>query len=197
MVAHAHGEIWNSSGPARSLGTSEPTIRRYLDLMTDLFMVRQLAPWHENLKKRQVKRPKVYFRDSGLLPGILGLETERDLLSHPKAGASWEGYAIEETLRTVKPDEAYFWATHQGAELDLLLFKNGRRLGVEVKRSDAPRLTRSMRIAQEDLDLERMIVLYPGTERYSLDAHTEVIPLTSLPTSTVAGLFGRQRRRGR
>ena len=195
MVAHCHGEVWSSSGPARSLGTSEPTVRRYLDLITDLFMVRQLAPWHENLKKRQVKRPKVYLRDSGLLHALLGIRTKRDLLSHPKAGASWEGYAIEETLKVIRPDDAYFWATHQGAELDLLLFKDGRRLGVEVKRSDAPTVTRSMRIALEDLNLEKLIVLYPGSRRYPLSSHIDAVPLGALATSTMSGLFPRRGRR--
>ena len=145
MLAHYHGGVWNAAEAARSLGASEPTARRYLDLMTGLFLVRQLQPWHENLNKRQVKAPKVYVRDSGLLHALLGLASERELLSHPKVGASWEGYAIEETLRVIHPEAAYFWATYTGAELDLLLFVRGRRCGVEVKIQDAPRLTPSMR----------------------------------------------------
>ncbi len=139
MVAHWHGSIWNSADPARSLGTSESTVRRYLDFMTGALMLRQLQPWHENLAKRQVKAPRVYLRDSGLLHELLGIRSDRDLWSHPKTGASWEGYALEETLKALNPDQAYFWATHQGAELDLLIFKNGKRYGVEFKRSDAPR----------------------------------------------------------
>jgi predicted AAA+ superfamily ATPase len=151
-----------------------------LDLLSGLIMVRQLQPWHENLKKRQVKAPKVYLRDSGLLHALLGLSTEREILSHPKVGASWEGYAIEETLKVVRPEAAYFWATHTGAELDLLLVKGGRRYGVEVKFQDAPRVTPSMRIALSDLQLERLTVLYPGDQRYALDRRIAVLPLTEL-----------------
>lgn len=180
MLAHFHGQTWNAAAPARSLGLSEPTVRRYLDLLTGLFMVRQLPPWHENLMKRQVKAPKVYVHDSGLLHRLLGLRTQRDLLFHPKAGASWEGYAVEEVLRSVRPDEAYFWATHQGAELDLLLFKKGRRIGVEIKRADAPTITPSMRIALLDLKLDRLVVLYPGPKSYSLSDRIRVVPLPAV-----------------
>jgi predicted AAA+ superfamily ATPase len=177
MVAHIHGGVWNAADPARSLGVSMPTVRRYLDLFVDLYLVRQLQPWHENLSKRQVKAPKVYIRDSGLLHALLGLTSERELLSHPKAGSSWEGYAIEETIRRVRPDAAYFWATHAGAELDLLLFSGGRRYGVEVKMQDAPTLTPSMRIAARDLGLHRLAVVYPGEKAYLLDRNIEVVPL--------------------
>ncbi len=180
MVAHCHGNIWNAAEPARSLGLSEPTVRRYLDALTGLFMVRQLQPWHENLGKRQVKSPKIYVRDSGLLHQLLGIRTDKELLSHPKCGASWEGYAVEEALKHFQPDEAYFWATHQGAELDLLLFKDGRRLGVEIKRMDAPTLTPSMRIALENLRLDRLVILYPGSIRYVLAKRVEVLPLATL-----------------
>lgn len=180
MLAHYHGGVWNAAEAARSLGVTEPTARRYLDLLAGLFMVRQLQPWHENLSKRQVKSPKVYLRDSGLLHALLGLASERDILSHPKAGASWEGYAIEETLKLVRPEAAYFWATHTGAELDLLLIKRGRRYGVEVKFQDAPRLTPSMRIALTDLRLQRLTVLYPGDLRYELDRRVTVVPLAEL-----------------
>lgn len=180
MVAHYHGNIWSAAGPARSLGVSEPTVRRYLDALTGLFMVRQLQPWHENLGKRQVKSPKIYVRDSGLLHQLLGIRTDKELLSHPKCGASWEGYAVEEALKHFQPDEAYFWATHQGAELDLLLFKDGRRLGVEIKRMDAPTLTPSMRIAFDNLRLDRLVILYPGGTRYALAKRVEVLPLATL-----------------
>jgi len=180
MVAHYHGNIWSAAEPARSLGISEPTVRRYLDALTGLFMVRQLQPWHENLGKRQVKSPKIYVRDSGLLHQLLGIRTDKELLSHPKCGASWEGYAVEEALKHFQPDEAYFWATHQGAELDLLLFKDGRRLGVEIKRMDAPTLTPSMRIALENLRLDRLVILYPGSTRYVLAKRVEVLPLATL-----------------
>ena len=182
MLAHYHGGIWNAAEAARSLGVTEPTARRYLDLLSGLFMVRQLQPWHENLKKRQVKAPKVYVRDSGLLHTLLGLVGEREILSHPKVGASSEGYVIEETLTLLRPEAAYFWATHTGAELDLLLVKRGRRYGVEVKFQDAPRLTPSMRIALSDLRLQQLTVLYPGDQRYALDRRVTVVPLTELAT---------------
>ena len=143
-------------------------------------MVRQLPPWHANLKKRQVKAPKIYIRDTGLLHQLLGLRSPKDLLVHPKCGASWEGYAIEETLKVFRPDEAYFWATHNGAELDLLLIKDGKRIGVECKRVDAPRLTPSMRIALQDLELDRLLVLYPGAQRFPLAERTEAVPLTEV-----------------
>lgn len=194
MLAHYHGNMWNAAEPARSLGVSEPTVRRYLDLLTGLFMVRQLQPWHENLKKRQVKAPKIYLRDSGLLHQLLGIATDRDLLVHPKYGASWEGYAIEETLKVMQPNEAYFWATHQGAELDLLLIKDGRRLGVEIKRMDAPVLTPSMRIALDDLKLEQLVVLYPGKTHYTLAERVKVAPLSVLGEGDAGALFARPRR---
>jgi len=197
MLAHYHGQIWNAAEPARSLGLSEPTVRRYLDLLTGLFMVRQLQPWHENLKKRQVKAPKVYVRDSGLLHQLLGMRTDADLLAHPKCGASWEGYAIEETIKIVQPDEAYFWATHTGAELDLLLFKGGQRFGVEVKRADAPTLTPSMRIARADLRLDGLVVLYPGTMRYALANRVEAVPITTLAEGRDVALFGGGRKKRR
>ena len=138
MLAHYHGQTWNAAEPARSLGISEPTVRRYLDYLTQTFMVRQLQPWFENLAKRQVKAPKIYFRDTGFLHALLGIRSLPQLLTHPLSGASWEGFALEQVLRIAQPDQAYFWATHQGAELDLLLFKDQLRIGVEFKRSDAP-----------------------------------------------------------
>ena len=177
MLAHYHGQVWNAAEPARALGVSESTTRRYLDLLTDAFMVRQLQPWHANVRKRQVKGPKIYVRAFGLLHQLLGIRTDRDLMTHPKVGASWEGYVIEEVLAAVQPDEAYFWATHQGAEIDLVLRKNGRMFGVECKRTDAPRMTPSMRIALDDLQLESITVVYPGTKRFSIAASVEAVPL--------------------
>src|SRR5271165_5899024 len=177
MVAHYHGQIWNSAELARALAVNEATVRRYLDLMTGVFMVRQLPPWFENLGKRQVKSPKVYVRDTGLLHALLGITNQRDLENHPKVGASWEGYAVEEVLKSFNPDEAYYWATYNGAELDLLLFKNGRRIGVECKRADAPALTPSMRTALADLKLDQLYVLYPGDKKYALGKKVEVVPL--------------------
>ncbi len=189
MLAHYHGQVWNAAEPARSLGVNESTVRRYLDLLQGVFMVRQLQPWHENLKKRQVKSPKIYFRDSGLLHQLLGIRTMKELLSHPKCGASWEGYIVEEAINSVKPDEAFFWATHGGAELDLLFFKDGRRMGVEIKRVDAPRLTTSMRVALEDLALDRLAIVYPGERRFHLAENIEIVPATDLADDRIK-LFG-------
>lgn len=182
MMAHYHGAIWNAAEAARSLGVSEPAARRYLDLLSGLFMIRVLQPWFENVAKRQVKSPKVYLRDSGLLHALLGLPTQRSIESHPKVGASWEGYAIEEVIEAVRPQAAYFWATHGGAELDLLLTRNGRRYGVEIKYKDAPRLTPSMRTALSDLSLEHLTIVYPGSERYPLDRRVTVRPLADIVT---------------
>jgi len=179
MVAHYHGQTWSGAELARSLAVNEPTVRRYLDLLTGVFMVRQLQPWHENLGKRQVKSPKVYVRDSGLLHVLLGIPNQRGLEGHPKVGASWEGYAIEEVIKALQPDEAYYWATYRGAELDLLLFKNGKRIGVECKRVDAPTLTPSMRIALADLKLDKLHVVYPGDQRYRLSEGVEATPLST------------------
>ena len=180
MVAHYHGQVWNSAEPARSLGLSEPTVRRYLDFLTAADLVRQLQPWFENLGKRQIKSPKVYVRDSGLLHALFNLGTLGAILAHPKAGASWEGFLLEEVLKAARPDEAYFWGTHQGAELDLLMLKGTRRVGVEFKRADAPTLTPSMRIAMTDLKLDELLVLYPGPKRYSLADRIEVLPATAV-----------------
>lgn len=188
MLAHCHGQIWNAADPARSLGLSQHTIRRYLDILTDLFMIRQLPPWHVNLKKRQVKSPKIYFHDTGLLHELLGIATEDELLLHPRCGASWEGYVVEQTLRAVEPQAAYFWATHQGAEIDLVLLKNGRMYGVECKRVDAPTLTPSLRIAMADLKLDRIAVIYPGLHRYSLADRIEAVPLAAV-VDGIDGLF--------
>lgn len=177
MVAHYHGQIWNAAELARALAVNESTVRRYLDLMTGVFMVRQLPPWFENLGKRQVKAPKVYVRDTGLLHSLLGISSQHDLENHPKVGASWEGYAVEEVLKAFRPDEAYYWATYNGAEIDLVLFKDGRRIGIECKRADAPALTPSMRTALADLRLDRLYVLYPGDKTYGLGKKVEVVPL--------------------
>jgi hypothetical protein len=180
MVAHYHGQIWNAAELARALSVNESTVRRYLDLMTGVFMVRQLPPWFENLGKRQVKAPKIYVRDSGLLHALLGVGNQRDLEHHPKVGAPWEGYAVEEVLKALRPDEAYYWATYNGAEIDMVLFKDGRRIGVECKRADAPTLTPSMRIALSDLKLDELHVVYPGEKRYTLTDKVEVVPLAEL-----------------
>jgi predicted AAA+ superfamily ATPase len=180
MLAHLNGQIWNAAHPARSLGVNEGTVRRHLDWLTQTFMVRQLQPWFENIGKRQVKAPKIYFRDTGLLHELLGIADEAALLSHPKSGASWEAFALEQMLRLAAPDEAWFWATHAGAELDLLMMKDGRRVGVEFKRMDAPRLTPSMRIAMSDLRLDALYAVYPGARRYALADGVEAVPLSAL-----------------
>lgn len=180
MLAHYHGQTWNEAEAARSFGVSEMTVRRYLDILEGVFMIRLVQPWHANVKKRQVKAPKVYFRDSGLLHYLMGVRTELDLLTHPKLGASWEGYAVEEALKAMQPDEIYFWGTHNGAELDLLMLAQGKRLGVECKRVDAPRLTPSMRSALSDLQLDRLLVLYPGEKAYPVDERVQAVPLARL-----------------
>ncbi len=180
MVAHYHGQTWNAAEPARALGVSESTCRRYLDLLSDSLMVRRLQPWHANLSKRQVKSPKVYVRDSGLLHQLLGVDTEKALLSHPKLGASWEGFVVEQVLAGEPHDEAFFWGTHQGAEIDLLLRRGDRLLGVECKRADAPPMSPSIRIALEDLGLDRVAIVYPGTKRYRVADRVEAVPLDAL-----------------
>ena len=180
MLAHGHGQIWNAADPAASLGVSQPTVRRYLDHLEHLLMVRQLQPWHENLGKRQVKAPKIYVRDSGLLHLLLGIQNEKEFQNHPKRGASWEGYVIEELFKQMQPDDAYFWATHNRAELDLLFLKNGRKIGFEIKLADRPSLTPSMRIAVRDLKLDKLFVIYPGKEIYDLDNRIRVVSIFNL-----------------
>jgi len=188
MLAHSHGQSWNAAPYAASLGISQPTVHRYLDIFTGLFMVRQIQPWHANIKKRQVKAPKIYIRDTGVLHSLLGLRTEAEIRRHPSCGASWEGFVIEEVIHAIEPDDVYYWATHQGAEIDLVLFKYGRMYGVEAKRTDAPTMTPSMRIALEDLKLERIAVIYPGEKRYELHKNISVIPFDQI-TSGMETLF--------
>lgn len=191
MLAHYHGQTWNAAEFARAMGVNESTTRRYLDLLTDAFMVRQLQPWHANIRKRQVKSPKIYIQDSGLLHQLLGINNERDLLTHPKIGASWEGYVIEEVLSAIQPDEAWYWATHQGAEIDLLLRKNGRTLGVECKRTDAPKMTPSIRTALTDLKLEKVVIVYPGDKQFAVTEQVEAMPLMMLikPEAKIHNVF--------
>jgi predicted AAA+ superfamily ATPase len=170
MLAHYHGGVWNASELARSFGVSDHTVGRYLDALVGTFMVRRLAPWHENLGKRQVKAPKVYLTDSGILHALLGLGTARDVAVHPRVGASWEGFMIEEVVRRLRaePEECFFWATHMGAELDLLVVRGTRRLGFEVKHTTAPSVTRSMHVALEDLRLDRLDVIHRGTHTFPM-----------------------------
>jgi predicted AAA+ superfamily ATPase len=180
MVAHQHGQIWNASEIGASLGVVHTTARRYLDLLTGAFMVRQLPPWFENVGKRLVKSPKVYIRDSGLFHSLLGLSTREQLESHPKLGAAWEGFALEQVLSQVGERDAYFWATHGGAELDLLLMRRGKRWGIEFKCQDAPTMTKSMHIALADLNLHRLWVVYPGDADYPAHDRVECIALRNL-----------------
>ena len=148
-------------------------------------MVRRLQPWHENLGKRLVKSPKIYLRDSGIFHALQGVASTRDLFTHPKLGASWEGFALEEVLAVFRPREAWFYGVHSGAELDLFFVHDGKRVGVELKREDAPRLTRSMRVALEDLRLTRLLLVYPGERRYALDERIECVPLSQVAAAAV------------
>ena len=179
MLAHYHGNILNSTELSRSLGVSDHTIRRYLDILCGTFMVRQLFPWFENIYKRQVKRPKIYIRDSGVFHHLLSIDSVESLLRHPKVGASWEGYALEQVIRAYQmpPENCYFWGVHEQGELDLLLFHKGKRLGFEFKFSDAPSLTSSMKQAIEILKLDQLTVIYPGHKTYLLSDKIEVRPL--------------------
>ena len=184
MIAHYHGQVWNAAEFARSLGTSENTARRYLDILAGAYMVRILPPWFENISKRQVKAPKIYIRDSGILHTLLQLPTLPDVQGHPKLGTSWEGFALEQVLALLETRDVYFWATHSGAELDLLVMIGGKRHGFEFKYSDAPGRTRSMSVAIQDLNLEHLWVLYPGNQEYPLEEKISVTPVSSLPILT-------------
>ena len=179
MVAHYHGGRWNAAEIARSLGVSAPTVNSYLDMLVDSLLVRKLTPWFENLKKRQVKAPKVYLTDTGLLHSLLRLDTESALLGHPGSGGSWEGFAMDEVVRILSVDweDCHYWATHRGAEIDLLVFDGGRRIGVEFKRTSAPGMTRSMYSALADLKLDRIFVIVPGRDRFRLHERVEAVGL--------------------
>jgi uncharacterized protein len=180
MLAHYHGQTWNASELARSMGLSDKTVRSYLDILTGTFLVRQLQPWYENVGKRQVKAPKIYLRDSGLLHSLLGVTEAHSLSGHPRVGASWEGFVLEQVLRLIKPAEAFFWATHGGVELDLMFVSRGRRYGVEVKFSEAPQVSKSMRVALEELHLTHLWLIYPGKKSYPVDKKITVWPLETI-----------------
>lgn len=177
MLAHYAGGIWNASDIGRSLGDAHTTVRRHLDVLAAALVVRVLQPWHENLGKRQVKAPKVYVRDTGLLHSLLAIQSFDQLEGHPKLGASWESFVIEQILAAAGGDDAFYWRTQAGAELDLLLLRKGRRVGVEVKYGDAPSLTRSMSAAMADLGLARLLVVSPSGVRYRLAKSIEVLGL--------------------
>ena len=180
MLAHVHGQTWNAAELARSMGVSATTVNHYRDLLAGAFMLRVLPPWFENLGKRLVRSPKIYLRDSGILHFLLGLEDRRELPLHPRYGASWEGFALEQTLLAHGEREAYFYGTQRGAELDLLLLRRGRRWGFEFKCADAPRTTRSMHIVMDDLGLRHLWVVYPGDREYSLTNNITALPLTQI-----------------
>jgi len=180
MLAHYHGQTWNASQIGRAMGLTHKTMRSYLDILTSTYMVRQLQPWIANLGKRQVKSPKVYFRDSGLLHSLLEITDSHSLLGHPKVGASWEGFVIEQVLQFVRPNEAYFWATHNGAEIDLLFSDQGKNYGIEIKLKEAPKITASMHTALSELNLEHLWVIYPGKEAYPAHKQISVWPLNQI-----------------
>ncbi len=179
MLAHYHGQTMNYSEFGRSFGATDNTIRRYLDLLTATFMVRQLSPWHENIKKRQVKSPKVYIRDSGILHTLLGVDDQEALGFHPKLGPSWEGFALETIIRTYRaePGTCYFWSAYGRAELDLMIVTGGRRIGFEIKHTDSPRITSSLRTACKDLKLDTAYIVYPGDDVFPLDATVQALGL--------------------
>jgi predicted AAA+ superfamily ATPase len=182
MLAHVHGGILNWSELGRSMGVTDMTVRRYLDLLAQTFQVRVLKPWHENIGKRQVKSPKVYLRDSGILHSLLDIESARALSGHPKAGPSWEGFCIEQLIARLRVDahQCYFWATQQGAELDLLVVTGARRTGYELKLSSAPTITPSMRIAVQDLGLDELVVVHRGADAFALAPKIRAVPASTL-----------------
>lgn len=188
MAAHYHAQIWNASEIGRSLGEAHTTVKRHLDILCGAFVMRQLPPWFENVGKRQIRSPKVYLRDSGLLHALLGIPSFAALEAHPKLGASWEGFALEEVLRVTGDREAYFWHTQGGAELDLLAFINGQRVGIEFKYADAPAVTKSLQVAREDLRLGRVFIIHPGPKSYPLNQWAEATSLPDLRTRLKAHL---------
>jgi len=178
MLAHYHGQIWNGSELGRAFGMTHASVKRYVDLLSDALVVWQLKPWFQNIGKRQVKAPKVYIKDSGILHGLLGIETMNGLENHPKIGASWEGFILSEILAklSIEPDDAYFWATHSGAELDLLVFVDGHPYGFEVKRTTAPKITPSMKNSLNDLSLKKLFVIHAGEHEFDLNENIRAIP---------------------
>ena len=181
MLAHWHGQTWNASELGRAMSLTDKTMRSYLDLLTGTYMVRQLQPWFENVAKRQVKAPKIYFRDTGLLHALLDILDDGALLAYPRAGASWEGFVVEQILHAVRPSNAWFWAAHGGGELDLLVFARGRRIGFEVKFNEAPDVTQSMRGVVRVLSLDHLFVVCPGRDTYPVDSHISVLPIRDVP----------------
>lgn len=180
MMAHYHGHTWNASELGRSLDLSDKTVRSYLDILTGTFMIRQLQPWYENIRKRQVKSPKVYLRDSGLLHALLNLPDLQSLYGFPRVGASWEGFAIEQALEVIRPSQAFFWATHSGAGVDLFFIHHGRRYGIECKFSETPKITKSMNQALESLNLDHLWIICPGEHSYPISKQISVWPIKNI-----------------
>jgi predicted AAA+ superfamily ATPase len=184
MIAHYHGQIWNASEFGRSFGVADTTVRNYLDLLTSALVIRQLPPWYENISKRQVKSPKIYIADSGLVHTLLNINKMDDLESHPKLGATWEGFIIDQIIRTIaaRREECYFWATHAGAELDLLIVRGNDRYGFEIKRTTTPKISPSMRTALSDLNLKSIDVIHAGDHTFQLSNKIRAIALTKILT---------------
>lgn len=177
MIAHYHGQIWNASRIGSALGINDKTVRSYLDILSETYMIHQLQPWHENISKRQVRSPKIYFRDTGLLHSLLDLQDFHAVTGHPQVGASWEGFAMEQMIRTINPAQVYYWATYSGAELDMFFIANGKRYGIEFKFSEAPDKTKSMAVAIETLKLDKLLVVYPGESSWPINETISVCPI--------------------
>lgn len=192
MLSHYHGQVFNASELGKSLATADTTVKRYLDILSGTFLIRQLQPWFYNTKKRLVKRPKIYFRDSGLLHSLMSVTSEEELCNHPRLGASWEGFALEQIIvrLNLREEEAYFWATHTGAELDLVFQQKGKLWGVEVKYNEAPGITRSIRSALTELNLAHLWVVYPGDKTYSLEKKITAVGLNNLEKAFHLSLEG-------
>ncbi|MCY4148947.1 MAG: ATP-binding protein [Gammaproteobacteria bacterium] len=180
MLAHWHGQVWNASELGRSLGVGDKTMRNYLDILTGVFLIRQLQPWYANIAKRQVKSPKIYFRDSGLLHALLDIQDDQNLYRHPKVGASWEGFIIEQILSCLNYPPAWFWSTHSGGEIDLLIHHNGYRFGFEIKYSESPKVSAVLRKSAALLELDHLFVVYPGTRCYPISEHITVFPAADI-----------------
>lgn len=180
LLAHYHGQIWNAAEAATTMGVTARTVNRYLDALEQTFMIRRVLPWYENVGKRIVKSPKIYFRDSGLFHALQRIGNMRDLLHHPKLGASWEGFVMEEVVSILGLHDFYFYNVHSGTELDMFFLRNGKRIGVEIKRMDAPRMTKGMHVALKDLRLDKLYVIYPGSTRYVIAPKVEAVPFAEL-----------------
>ena len=183
MLAHYHGQMWNASRIGSALGINDKTARSYLDILTQTYMIHQLQPWYENIQKRQVKSPKIYFRDTGLLHSLLDLRDFYTVTGHPQVGASWEGFAMEQIIRKTNPSQVYYWATYSGAELDMFMIVNGKRYGIEFKFNEAPDKTKSMAIAIESLKLDKLLIVYPGEKCWPVNESISVCPIDRVEES--------------